>query len=689
MAEHRYYTVFDLLEEKGKDALQKKLDEQLRSTPSLSGLAGATGARLKPGEAWQVTAVLSWLPDPVDTPMIIDEERMKTAQPVFTPHGLMYAPYAEGATVYTLKDSPAPMAVEMEIALEAVVEAWDRTAVQEDGKVRLYTLPVRFILPARLNMEDRKLQLGTLEAERPFSLVPDRIYLNEYLLPIRWDARGADLLAMRMLREFMPECLQYPLPMDPYELVRRMGLHLSWKLLSKDCSILGEIFDRNSQTYIMEILTRMENDAYFVAAGTILLDHRLLAGKLYPMQVIYTTLTHECVHWYKDRLYIALQNVFSPQFCLSICRAHPTEAQSGLFALEDSRGLNLSLPPDLMEAQAMAIPPHLLINAEAGRRKTEEIIQQFGGKITEENRDAILREMRSFFGVTLYAAAKRLREFGYIVPRAVHDPRFQYQKKQDPGITWEISFDRMMELLDQEKYPEYYQLISSGLFIHADGRLCLNSAEYILYDAAGVPHLTAQARSNPAVCCMPFRTVVIHNPELRTGAMAAARHKSAIVQSIPEPSPALEEARQKFDSEMRSTVALDKMTLGVEMEYHRRNTARITFQVWTERSFVSQSRLQRLCRDPVKPKPEFRVFLRALLGLQLKPLYSLPLIKKARLSMPDEPEHERAVLNVLLTCYTQPVLEVHKQLCRYGYPLIDRAVLKKNDLDERGEVLEI
>ena len=109
-----------------------------------------------------------------------------------------------------------------------------------------------------------------------------------------------------------------------------------------------------------------------------------------------------------------------------------------------------------MEAQALAIPPHILINARSGREKVADIVRAYGGEITEDNYFEIIDELRSFFSVTKYAADKRLREFGYRIPRlSGSSRRFNYQHRAGSGIVYDISFDRLLELDDEEKYPDF------------------------------------------------------------------------------------------------------------------------------------------------------------------------------------------------------------------------------------------
>lgn len=688
--EHRYYSVFDLLAQKGKDGIQAKLDEAIRNNPALSGVTGATNARMKPGNAWRITAVQVWLPDPVETPLRINQELMAAARPRFTPYGMMYKPYAKDAVTYDLVSSPAPMAAELEIRLDAVMEAYDKDAVTDEGKVSVHTVTAQLLLPAHLDMNAVSLRLGDPAPFTSFSSAEGRIYLNEFLLPLHWDAEACDLLALRMVREFMPECLYYKLPLDAYELVRRMGLHLHWKLLSYDFGILGEIFDKKCKTSVIEIHTREENNSFVADAGTILLDDRLKSGNHYPMEVIYTTLVHECVHWYKDRMYISLQNVFDPQVHLSVCRNSPAAHRSGLFEQETSSDLNLDLPSDLMEAQALAIPPHILINAQSGRNKVADIVKAFGGVITEDNYFEIIEEMRSFFSVTKYAADKRLREFGYRIPRLTGaSRRFNYQHRANFGIVYDISFDRLLELDDEEKYPDFARRISTGKYVYVDYRLCLNTPDYVEYDVTGIPHLTILARSSPAECCIPFKAVSNKDPDLGSGAMATSRPKAEPIDRVPEePSPNLEDDKAAFAADLQRINFYEAMGVGQEMNYHRTHPMEITYENWSHKSFVSERKLKQFCKDPIRPKPEFRTFVRAIFGLQIEGDLSLPLIKKAKLVPPDNVDHVKVIKLALKTYYSHPIVEIHQLLYSYGYQLIETSELKKEGLNIEGRLEE-
>ena len=688
MAGHdRAYSVFDLLLQKEKKEIQAKLDEQIQSTPSLSGFTGATNARLKPGHAWRIIAVQSWYPDPVETPMLVNKEQMAAARPRFTPYGMVYKPYADDSIAYDLTASPAPMSVEMEIQLEAVIEAYNKSAVSDDGKVTIHTVTKQFLLPARLDMNTLSLKPGNLSPFSSFSAASGRICLSEFLLPLNWDDAACDLFALRILSEFMPECLQHKLPLDAYELARRMGLYLRWKMLSSDFSILAELFDKPCKIPVIDLYSQEASRDFHVDAGTILLDERLRSGDQYPIEVIYATLVTACVHWYKDRMFFALQNAFPPHPQLSLCRISPNSLTNSLSGLELENHLNANLPSSQMEAQALAITPHIQINAMSGREKVSDIVRVFGGKITADNYFAIIDEIRSFFAVTEYAADKRLREFGYRIPALSGSfRRFQYKRRPDSGIVYELSLDRLLELDDEQLYPDFTRQISMGNYVYVDYRLCLNTPDYVEVDAAGRPHLTILARSNPAGCCIPFRAVPAKEPDTESGDMAFSRIEAErLVPVSGLPLPVMEKNVALTEAELRNPSDFDAMSLGQEMDYLRTHPVEITWKSWSKRSFVSERKLRQYCRDPVKSPPEFRTFLRAIFSLQINGTLSISLIKKAGLEFPDTANQAKAIRLALKTLYIHPITEIHQLLTRYGFQLIKPGDLKKEEALSRRD----
>ena len=683
--ERAFYTVGQLLQRDAMPLLRQKLDAALQENPALSGVPGATDARVRLEGQIRILGVRCRLPEPVPAPLFLDPDRIRTARPAYTPYGLMDPPYAGDAAVFTLQTSPAPIAAEAEIRLEAPVEAYNRAEIRANGRVRTTRRLIRFVLPARLEMDDLRLVTGLPEPDRLFTEDPEALWLDDFLLPVLTDARAMDRLAGRMLQEFMPECMAKPLPLDPYELARRMGLKLDWKLLSPDFSILGEIFHRKSKTAVLEVHSRQQVKNYAVEPGTILLDDRLRTGSHYPMQVIFSTLVHECAHWYKDRLYMALQDAFSPGSVLSVCRNSPVAHRSGLFdeAAEPARG---NTPAERMESQALALPPHLLINWESGRKKVAEIVLRHGG-ITPQNISAILHELRDFFGVTLYAADRRLREFGYRVPApARYARRFSYEPHPVGGIVYDIPLDRLAELTDEETHPAFLRLLETGGFILADFRLCMNRKEYIYYDAAGLPHLTPLAFHHPEACCYPFRLSPVRKQAVSSGAMAAREQIGVFAYDSDDPETIRKWGKQllAFDTLAEEVKKVAGMPLGEEMSYHRRITANMTYDTWSAASVVSPRRLMSLCRDPVRPLPEYTTFLRAILGLKLVPAFSKPLLKKAKVDPPKSKEARHYIHLILSTGFMLPMLEIHRRLYDHGFALIEPGTLRENNYDERG-----
>lgn len=656
--------------------LLDEINSQLLLNPSLSGLPIATKARLKEGSAFTITGIVARLPDPVETPMRVDLERIQHVHSVFSSYGMVYPPYADDAIRYTIRNSPAPMSVHLVLILKVVTEAYDARTYRNTHL--LHSASHRFFLPCDLNLKDMSIEFGSMFEGRSIETVPGAIYLNEYLLPRNWNNEVFDLLSARILKEFMPECLEYKIPMNPYELARRMGLELRWVRLSEDFSVLGEVFDTTTRTSIIDAFSRRPDPDFYVEAGTILLDDRLRSGNQYPREVSFSTITHECLHWYKDRMFVALQRYFEPKTSFSICRITPSQTTNWIYAPETYDSLDLKKPSDLMEAQARTIPSHIMLNSKTGKEKVDEIIEGYGG-LNEGNAYDIYREIRDFFGLSLHCVRKRLMDFGYTLPKTQNPnkqtTRFVYVEKKTPfqeteEIVYDISFDRIVTLNNPEKYPEFYKLLHSGNFIYADSRLCLSRENYIYFDSFGLPHLTEAAITSPESCCIPFKLSTPMPWELPVGAMASSSTgKPDPVEYPTTPGSALKEM-DEYQAKLVIVTTIASREKGSALDFIRSEVAGKSYPEWEADSMVSKSKLKSMCTDPVRPKPKYNTFLCAMFGLKQEPYIINAMIKKWKYPDLEDLEQQSAVTVAIDSLYPYPITYIHEKLMGSGFKLI-------------------
>lgn len=113
-----------------------------------------------------------------------------------------------------------------------------------------------------------------------------------------------DRVAEQFLEEYCPEALKHPMAVPIEKIAADMGLKVQYVCLSEEADIYGatiftdgalEIYDPEEGLYDTKVFKRK----------TVLIDPE--AVKKTNVGCKHNTLAHECVHWYKHRLYYKMQ----------------------------------------------------------------------------------------------------------------------------------------------------------------------------------------------------------------------------------------------------------------------------------------------------------------------------------------------------------------------------------------------
>lgn len=154
-----------------------------------------------------------------------------------------------------------------------------------------------------------------------------------------------DKVAEQFLEEYCPEALKYPMPIPIEKIAVDMGLKVQYICLSEEANIYGatiftdgamEIYDPEEGLYDTKVFKRK----------TVLIDPE--AVKKTNVGCKHNTLAHECVHWYKHRLYYKMQKFTMPRMA-RFCKCHVNQLPH---ATEDD---------NIMEGQAIGIAPRILM----------------------------------------------------------------------------------------------------------------------------------------------------------------------------------------------------------------------------------------------------------------------------------------------------------------------------------------
>ena len=154
-----------------------------------------------------------------------------------------------------------------------------------------------------------------------------------------------DRVAEQFLEEYCPEALKRPMAVSIENIAADMGLKVQYVCLSEEADIYGatiftdgalEIYDPEEGLYDTKVFKRK----------TVLIDPE--AVKKTNVGCKHNTLAHECVHWYKHRLYYKMQKFTAPRMA-RFCKCSVNQLP---YATEDE---------NIMEGQAIGIAPRILM----------------------------------------------------------------------------------------------------------------------------------------------------------------------------------------------------------------------------------------------------------------------------------------------------------------------------------------
>lgn len=218
-------------------------------------------------------------------------------------------------------------------------------------------------------------------------------YNTETLLPYIPPA-DYDKIATEFLETYFPDALYKPQSIPILDIARNeMGLDVKFICLSEEQDIYGmTIFsDGIVEVYIPEEGIYEEK---VVKMKTVLIDPE--AVKKTNIGCLNNTIAHECVHWYKHRMYYRMQKYTLPKKA-KYCKCRLCDL--GVTANDE----------EIMETQAVGIAPRILMPKDSFL----EVAKQYDLVSVQKSWRAI-SEIAHFFNVSKQSATIRLQECGII-----------------------------------------------------------------------------------------------------------------------------------------------------------------------------------------------------------------------------------------------------------------------------------
>jgi len=218
-------------------------------------------------------------------------------------------------------------------------------------------------------------------------------YNQNTLIPII-PATEYDAVAEEFLERYYPEALLKPQKVPILDIARdKLKLDVKFIPLSEEQDIYGmtifadglvEIYNPDEELYESEFFKRK----------TVLIDP--IAVEKTNMGCRNNTIAHECVHWYKHRLYYKMQQITLPRYA-KYCKCRVEQIP---YDTEDE---------NIMENHAVGIAPRILMPKKPFLEMARQLDIEFG----RDNRNEISL-LADFFDVSKQSVTIRLEECGIL-----------------------------------------------------------------------------------------------------------------------------------------------------------------------------------------------------------------------------------------------------------------------------------
>lgn len=209
--------------------------------------------------------------------------------------------------------------------------------------------------------------------------------LVPYIPPAEYDK-----IAQDFLDKYYPQALNTPMPIPIEDIAKNeMGLDVRYLCLSEEQDIYGMTIFTDGAVEIYDPIEGLYDTQVF-KSKTVLIDPE--AVKKTNSGCRNNTIAHECVHWYKHRLFYKRQQLVLPRYA-KYCKCRISQLPE---TIEEE---------NIMESQATGIAPRILMPKNTFIEAAEHLGISYG----RDNRNAI-RALAQFYEVSKQSVEIRLAE---------------------------------------------------------------------------------------------------------------------------------------------------------------------------------------------------------------------------------------------------------------------------------------
>lgn len=317
--------------------------------------------------------------------------------------------------------------------------------------------------------------------------------LDEFLVPIL-SKRDFDKVAEQIVEEYYPYEANFPCRINGIALAEAMGYDVRYARLSLNGKVKSKIIFEKKD------VTVYDKDGHkkllSVKKPTIFVDKSLQDTTDEHNAVI-----HECVHAHLHNLFYNLQSYYH-----DIVGKESPEFNDYFYSNAQQKCMKW------METQANSIARHIQMPKE----ETADVIIDYLDKIDREpdfeDYRGLIDLVKYKFGVSRYAAKKRIIELGWKEVRGVY-VYCTTGYVEDYDVDWRFPMDSTYALPIRSiagifgESEDFQALVRSKKYVYIDGHMCRNDEKYIVTRSGIHFGLTEYAKHHMDECCIDFKKV--------------------------------------------------------------------------------------------------------------------------------------------------------------------------------------
>ena len=357
-------------------------------------------------------------------------------------------------------------------------------------------------------------RLGDFKIESPYEYHKGTVAslgISEYLVPIL-SKRSFEEAGNLILNEIDPAILEGEGAIDPIALAEKLGFQVIERRITTDEKILSQFyFEQTESVFYSDEIDYLKPYNEVVPANTIVVDP--VANHHKSCFSINISIAHEIVHALLHRV---------AYFFVKMCNANinkiSCDKNGQIEGVEDKK---LST---FLEQQANGIAPYLLMPTKRFHKSLKKLIDKTNAlkaydplRTPEYFIDQIAKE----FGVTLYAAKKRLLQVGFEEAAGAYNwvgkykiPSFSFKRGSlSDGESFIIRNKDLSAIVSNN--PKIYKTLSKAEYVFVEHHLCLCSPKFVTKDRDGYLRLTEYARLHLDECCLKIKVTPKRPQEIR------------------------------------------------------------------------------------------------------------------------------------------------------------------------------